>query len=77
MSREAPRENTGSLDPGTQPDDAYVHPQHERAAQALGFRRLRTGTLMELEAKRRGMEKPISTGENQGYQDNQGSKRNQ
>jgi hypothetical protein len=52
MSREVPKENTGRMDVEYQSEAAYVHPDHEREAAGIGFRRRSTGTLMELETKR-------------------------
>jgi hypothetical protein len=47
-----PVENTGAIDLVTRPEGAYVHPRHEREAALMGYQRVRTGTLMELETQR-------------------------
>ena len=52
VTRDVPRQTTRSLVADTEPENGYVHPEHERSAAALGYRRVATGTLMELERRR-------------------------
>lgn len=56
MTRDVRRDlpGSGSIDARYEADDQYVHHEHETAAELLGFRRRATGTLMQLEANRRG-----------------------